>query len=172
MTSYIVGGSSAPKTDEVVGVMPEAADISPLSELLQCESEDNRVYDNPLPLREETQTSIPLVENVCYATTLRVSDREVKASKIGEDRSKHVTRPMPSPAWKPALVASVPVALFGEHVKMKHQDNNQPFITEFAVRYHTHSAISISGITPLHLMKTERVETLCKKTRISTSRII
>ena len=134
--SYCIGKSSAPKTDEVASVVPNVVGVSPHSKLLQCESGEDRVYDNPAPLREETQIPIPLVENVCYATTQQVSRREVETSKVDKERSKPVLAPVPYPAHKPALVATVPVALFGKHVEMKHSDNNQPFITEFAVRDH------------------------------------
>ena len=131
--SYCIGGSSAPKIDEVACVVPDITAISPRSKLLECA---DRVYDNPVSLREGTQPSIPLVENVCYATNLQVSDREVETSKNDEEGSKPVLGPTPSPVWKPAIVASVPVALFGRHVEMKHRNNNRPFITEFAVRDH------------------------------------
>ena len=131
--SYCIGGSSAPKIEEVACVLPDVTAISPHSKLLEC---TDRVYDKPVSLREKTQPSIPLVENVCYATNLPVSDRGVETNKNDEERSKPVLAPVPSLSWKPAIVASVPVALFGRHVEMKHRNNNRPFITEFAVRDH------------------------------------
>ena len=62
--------------------MPNVVGVSPHSKLLQCESGEDRVYDNPAPLREETQIPIPLVD---YATTLQVSERKVKTSKVDDE---------------------------------------------------------------------------------------
>ena len=69
----------------MASVVPNVVGISPHSKLLQCESGEDRVYDNPAPLQEETQIPIPLAENVCYATTLQVSERKVKTSKVDDE---------------------------------------------------------------------------------------
>ena len=49
--------------------VPTEDSVSPHSKMLQCESGGDRVYDYPAPPEEERQPHIPVVDNVCYATT-------------------------------------------------------------------------------------------------------
>ena len=114
-------------------VIPTVLGASPDSKLLQCESGYSTIPDKPALLEEE---SIPIPqkrENIDNTASVQVPEREMETSKVEEERSKPVPVSMPYPAADPAIVTSVPVALFGKHVEMKHGNNNQPFITEFSV---------------------------------------
>ena len=125
--------NSAPVTIEVASVVPTVVGATPHSKLLQCERGDSKVPDNSVLLKEERLPSSQKKEDTGHDTKLQASEREVETSKVDEKRSKPV--PMPSPDQEPAMVTSVPVAFFGKHVEMKHGNNNQPFISEFSVRY-------------------------------------
>ena len=122
-------------TIEVAGVVPTVVNDTPHSIMLQCESGKSEEPSNPVPLEEESLPSSQRKEDTGHDTKLQVSEREVEASKIDEERSTPVLlAPMSSPDQEPAMVTSVPVAFFGKHVEMKHGNNNQPFISEFSVR--------------------------------------
>ena len=89
---------------------------------------------NSVPLKVERLPSSQR-KDTGHDTKLQVSEREVEASEVDEERGKRVLLALiPSPDQEPAMVTSVPVAFFGKHVEMKHGNNNQPFISEFSVR--------------------------------------
>ena len=120
----------------MASVIPTVLGASPDSKPLQSESG----YSTIPALLEEERIPIPQKrENIDNAVSVHAPEREMETSKVGEERSKPVPVPMPSPAAEPEIVTSVPVALFGKHVEMKHGNNNQPFISEFSVGSDQHS---------------------------------
>ena len=117
----------------MASVVPTVLGASPDSKLLDSESGYSTVLDKPALL--ESIPSPQKKENI----GVQAPEREMETSKADEERSKPVPVPMPSPAAEPEIVTSVPVALFGKHVEMKHGNNNQPFISEFSVGSDQHS---------------------------------
>ena len=122
-------------SNEVASVIPTVLGASPDSEPLQSESgyTCSTIPDKPALLEEERIPIPQKRENIDNAASVQAPEREMETSKVDEERSKPLPVPLPSPAVEPEIVTSVPVALFGKHVEMKHGNNNQPFISEFSV---------------------------------------
>ena len=123
----------------MASVIPTVLGASPDSKPLQSESGYSTIPDKPALLEEERIPIPQKRENIDNTASVQVPESEMETSKVEEERSKPVSVSMPHTAADPAIVTSVPVALFGKHVEMKHGNNNQPFITEFSVGSDQHS---------------------------------
>ena len=123
----------------MASVIPTVLGASPDSKPLQSESGYSTIPDKSALLEEERIPIPQKRENIDNTASVHAPEREMETSKVDEERSKPMPVPMPSPAAEPEIVTSVPVALFGKHVEMKHGNNNQPFITEFSVGSDQHS---------------------------------
>ena len=103
---------------------------NPHSKLLQCDSGGSEMSTNP-PLVVESETYHNQSSEVkeAFRASNTVHENENGASKTGNAPATE-----PAPAEKPLVSTCVPVAMFGNHVKLNHSSNNQPFSTEFQVK--------------------------------------